>query len=112
MRVYRQGDVVLRQVDSLPKDVKPVRRRLRVSGETGNLHVLEGEYKLYRCGRQLYVVVEEPCRLIHPEHQLILVSPGIYRVERVRSFELADAVARIIEEDDRESMDSIREVFD
>jgi len=57
-------------------------------------------------------VVEEPCRLIHPEHQLILVSPGIYRVERVRSFELADAVARIIEEDDRESMDSIREVFD
>jgi len=42
MRVYRQGDVVLRQVDSLPKDVKPVRRRLRVSGETGNLHVLEG----------------------------------------------------------------------
>ena len=113
MRVYRQGDVMLKQVNSLPKDVRPVRRRLRMCGETGNPHVLEGGYRLYRSGSRLYVVVEEPCRLVHPEHQLILVKPGIYRVERVRSFDLADALAKTMEMDEREHMiESIKEVFD
>jgi len=96
MRVYRQGDVVLKQVNNLPKDVKPVKRRLRIRGETGNPHTLEGGHKLYRSGGRLYVVVEEPCRLIHPEHQLILVKPGIYRVERVRTFNLAEALSSYI----------------
>ena len=113
MRVYRQGDVVLKQVNDLPKDAKPVRRKLRMRGETGNPHVLEGNHKLYRSGGQLYVVVEEPCRLVHPEHQLILVKPGVYRVERVRSFDLANAVAKAIEVEEREyRIGSIREVFD
>ena len=113
MRVYRQGDVVLKQVNNLPKDVKPVSRRLRMRGETGNPHILEGSHKLYRSGSQLYVVVEEPCKLVHPEHQLILVKPGIYRVERVRSFDLADTLAKTMEMDEREHMiESIKEVFD
>ena len=113
MRVYRQGDVVLRQVSSLPKDVRQVKRKLKVSGETGNTHVLEGNHKLYRRGKQLYVVVEEPCKLVHPEHQLILVKPGIYRVERVRTFDLADALAKTMEVEDGEYMiESIRQVIE
>ena len=91
---YRQGDVILHRVKDLPKEARPVRRRLRVRGETGKQHVLEGEYRLYRSGSQLYVVVEAPSKLTHPEHPTILVRPGTYEVRRVRSFELAEALSR------------------
>jgi len=94
MRAYRQGDVVLKQVRRLPEDVKQIKRKLRVSGETGNPHTLEGEYKLYRAGDRLYVVVEAASRLVHPEHSSITVKPGIYEVERVRSFDLANALSK------------------
>ena len=91
---YRQGDVILHRVKGLPKEAKTVRRRLRVRGETGNNHVLEGEHRLYRSGSRLYVVVEAPSKLTHPEHPTILVRPGTYEVRRVRSFELAEALSR------------------
>jgi len=92
MRAYRQGDVVLKQVRKLPEDAKQINRKLRMTGETGNPHVLEGEYKLYRAGGRLYVVVEAVSKLVHPEHSPITVKPGIYEVERVRSFDLAGAL--------------------
>lgn len=88
MDVYRQGDVILRKVDYVPTNVHESGLRtkaIRISGETGHEHVLEGD--VFGNGSfGSYVVLEQPTELKHDEHDNIEIPPGIYRVDSVRDY--------------------------
>jgi hypothetical protein len=84
--VFRQGDVVLRKrakEELFSWDLK-VAERLEVSGETGKTHLLEAPVYRSWNGR-LLVFLDEPKVLQHPDHEPIVIPPGIYEVVRVRS---------------------------
>ena len=95
MRIYRQGDVILRKIEGewisvILQTIKeyPVRAKigdkLIIEGETGNDHELNAPvYDLY--GR-MYVILEKTETLKHPEHQEIEIEPGIYQVDHVRDY--------------------------
>jgi hypothetical protein len=87
--MYRQGDVILEQVqltvDELEKDQRVEKiGRLEIASENGNRHVLNA--RAYNVYGQLYVVVEKPTPLTHPQHPMLIIEPGIYRVRFVRDY--------------------------
>ncbi|MBF0345995.1 MAG: hypothetical protein HQL06_17435 [Nitrospirae bacterium] len=88
-----QGDVVLTKVRKLPIGLNKVEqqggRYIVARGESGNTHAIEGEeIELYEKDGVLYIKSEQPCCLKHEEHKPIEIEPGIYRVRRVREYDV------------------------
>jgi hypothetical protein len=124
-RIYRQGDVLLFQLDEFPSDVGAAsasRGRLVLAhGEaTGHAHVIDdGRASLYLVkrsrrtsvplamsfrtptfpwdGEELILVVDEggPVALAHDEHDSLAVDPGVYRVVRQRQLDLTSLVVPV-----------------
>ena len=97
--VSAQGDVYIRRVGGLPKNVVRVpedKNKVVVAhSETGHNHVMNGgAVEMYRPETHFdfdsWLVVKEPTTLDHQRefdtHESILFEPGIYRVRRQREY--------------------------
>lgn len=87
--MYRQGDVLIVAVDSIPAAVTAVKRTKRgvvlAEGEvTGHAHRIPSRSaKLFRTeedARFMRVMGPAPVRLEHEEHKTVEIPPGQYRV--------------------------------
>jgi hypothetical protein len=98
MLIFRQGDVLLRQVRQLPRKRQPVERVggriVLAEGEaTGHAHaVLDERAELYEHSdrleaRFLRVLAEGGVSLTHDEHATITLPRGTYEVIRQREYE-------------------------
>lgn len=87
MRIFRQGDVILREVEKLPEGkVISETDRLEVSGETGQLHVIEKVKVVQIDWDQYLLTLQEGAVMTHPEHPPLELPPNIVtKVEKVRS---------------------------
>ena len=83
MQLFRQGDVLLRQISGLPSGVEKVNDSVLARGEaTGHSHRIEGG-RVFRTGNgQLLVQVEKEAELVHEEHRQITIPQGTYEVVR------------------------------
>lgn len=104
LRLYRQGDILLVPVDSIPEGTKPLAREngrvVLAHGEvTGHCHaIVEPEVELVGLGDQQLVSAEQAAELyllvngaddvalVHEEHSTISVPPGQYEVRRQREY--------------------------
>lgn len=96
-RMFRQGDVLVVGVDSLPARVSPVAREegriVLAHGEvTGHAHAIWSErvafFREDGSGRGfIQVSGGEPVALTHEEHHTISLDPGTYEVVRQREYE-------------------------
>lgn len=95
MRCFRQGDVLLVEVEHAPSDVTEVSRErgglVLAHGEaTGHAHVISApEAQLVTCeqANELYLLVYgDEAVLEHEEHDPIPLPPGNYRVLRQREY--------------------------
>jgi len=88
--LYRQGDVLLRKVATVPTGGRRLgeHRVVLAEGEaTGHAHVLTGStLVLWAAGEQRYVTLAGPGTLVHEEHGAIAVRPGTYEVVRQREY--------------------------
>lgn len=92
--LYRQGDVLVEQVDAIPGEAEEVAREggriVLAHGEaTGHAHAIASPHAaLLAKGaeRFLRVVGPEPVALDHEEHRRIELPPGLYRVVRQREY--------------------------
>jgi hypothetical protein len=96
MKLYRQGDVLIRQVASLPSDAKPVKNKGRIvlaHGEvTGHAHAIAvreaREFTMADAAgavkRFLSVVSEATVR--HEEHAPITLPAGVYEIVQQREY--------------------------
>jgi hypothetical protein len=93
--MYRQGDVLLREIDELTSDAQPEKdqERARVlvrSEKTGHAHVLS-DGAIYRAagpnGPKTLIELAQPARLIHDEHAALEIPAGIYQLVRQRTYE-------------------------
>ena len=92
-RVYRQGDVMLVEIlheteEGIRRYAREVRDALVIASENGNRHVLNA--RTYNAFGQIYVVVEKPTPMTHPQHPMLIIEPGIYIVEFVRDYALEE----------------------
>ena len=81
-RVYRQGDVIFKEIDEVPSWANKTGDRLVIESESGNSHVLEA--LVYDDGR--YVEVDKPSVVKHPQHRQLTLPVGKYMVYRVRDY--------------------------
>lgn len=89
---YRQGDVLIERVASIPKDAvkqKPKGRIILALGEaTGHHHSVgidDADWWKQGDGTQ-FLQVEEEAAVTHQEHATITLPPGKYRVIRQREY--------------------------
>ncbi len=87
VRIYRQGDVVLKTIKRLPKNSTVTGEKLEVASETGNPHQLKG--KVYMSKGQQYVVLETEATIQHPQHNELRIPAGIYAVSNVHARDYA-----------------------
>lgn len=88
-RMYRQGDILFKKIEKLPKNLIPVRTDVIVRGETGHSHKLvNGQiYRTFGFGiMQLFIKVEKSGRVIHEEHTTLQLPKGFYMVIRQREY--------------------------
>lgn len=87
-RQYRQGDVLLQPIDSIPQTAKPRKGKVVTLAEgelTGHSHTITAprrRLETYESEGVLYLLVKQPVTLEHQEHGGIVVDPGAYMVRR------------------------------
>src|SRR3990167_10919258 len=87
MKIYRQGDVLLREVKSIPETAKRQKRIgavvLALGEVTGHKHqILDEEVDVFvKEDGTMYLQVKSPADLTHEEHGTVVLPPGNY--ERV-----------------------------
>lgn len=95
-KMYRQGDVLIVAVESVPSDLTEVPRTQRgvvlAEGEvTGHAHRIPSRHaSLYRSetdARYLRVMGPAPVQLRHEEHSPVQLPPGNYRVSIHREYQ-------------------------
>jgi hypothetical protein len=94
--IYRQGDVLIQRIGSLPEDRKKLDREngrvVLAHGEvTGHHHSLvDAEVDLYSSPADVGVtfleVREAMVALTHQEHETINLPTGVYKVTRQRQY--------------------------
>lgn len=90
---FRQGDVLVERIRSIPKDVTPVEREagriVLAHGEaTGHAHAIAAPHAalLAKGAERFLRVLEQPVSLDHEEHSRIELPAGLYRVVRQREY--------------------------
>lgn len=90
MALYRHGDLLVADADTLPKDARQLRHLVLAEGElTGHSHrVAERDAALlFEANDGLFLrVTAERATLVHQEHGPIPLPRGLYRVWRQREY--------------------------
>jgi hypothetical protein len=91
MNLYRQGDVLIRQIGSLPtqKATKRENGVLAYGEVTGHAHRVEQlhQAEVVEVGDNLFLRVgEEGVRIVHDEHAPIFLDPGNYQITIQREY--------------------------
>jgi hypothetical protein len=98
MRQYRQGDVLLIEIEQPSRTGKPIdpqdTRVVLARGElSGHAHVIQnsnGQAHLFEGpGDRRYLLMTETGRLQHEEHLAIVLECGWYEVRRQRQYDPA-----------------------
>ena len=101
---YRQGDVLITRVRSIPKAAKAKARDngrvvLAYGEVTGHAHaIVEAEATLFSLlddtQEQLYLEADGTVHLRHEEHAPITIPPGRYRITHQREYQ-PDSIRRV-----------------
>ncbi len=90
---YRQGDVLLIQIEGLPEDARETKpdeehRIVLAYGEvTGHAHAVStAQADLYEAGQDRFLKIQSGASLVHEEHSTIMLDPGTYKIVRQREY--------------------------
>jgi len=106
-RLFAQGDILIEEIGGAPISALGARHgransAIIAEGEaSGHCHRLAGEFVFYRDDAlardipdQLYLghirVGDSKAQLLHEEHAMLTLNPGVYRVRRQRQLEPTD----------------------
>lgn len=86
----RHGDILLKKIKKLPKNVKEIKDKTLAYGEfTGHSHRFmdSGVVKRYEADGKIYLELLQASTLIHEEHKPIPVEKGIYEQIQEREYD-------------------------
>lgn len=93
MNNYRQGDILIKQIDKLPENLKIVNKEnqfvLAEGEQTGHKHLLVAdklEVLQDEKGRY-YFQLKDNATITHEEHKTITILPGIYKVGNEQEYD-------------------------
>ena len=86
-KLYRHGDLLLRQVDEIPESATQLSTNIIAHGENGNTHKLHGSHQVYETpDNQMLFTAEQDVSLKHQEHNTLKISKGNYVVVHEREY--------------------------
>lgn len=103
MKIYQQGDVVLKQINEFPKGEKTQdeltsRKTLALGEATGHYHSFalsdQDGVEVFRILNKIYVNALKPVSLEHQEHKPITLPSGKYEIDIVRETDWLTRVTR------------------
>ena len=79
-KLFRHGDLLIREVSSIPESVIPLSTNIIAEGEkTGHNHELDGPHRVYEdINKDLFFEAKQDIELKHPEHNTIRIPKGNY----------------------------------
>ena len=94
-KLYRHGDLLIRQVDKIPESATQLSTNIIAHGENGNTHKLHGSHQVYgthssqnyRIIEPTYFQAKEDISLKHQEHATLKISKGNYVIIHEREYE-------------------------
>jgi hypothetical protein len=91
VKMYRQGDILLKKIETIPVGVQPSNDDVILRGEaTGHAHRIVNGTIFTRSRfptEEMYVEAKVGAALIHEEHSTIPIEPGFYEVIRQREYD-------------------------
>lgn len=91
MKIYRQGDVLIKRIKAVPQPTAKVRESgILAFGEvTGHCHKVENlnQAEVLECGKDMYLRVSDGgVRIVHDEHNPITLPAGDYQITIQREY--------------------------
>jgi len=87
-RIYRHGDLLIKETKSMPVDSKQLSTKVLAEGETtGHVHELTGQVLVYEKQGKKFFDAKETIHLTHQEHKTIQIDPGTYQVIHEREYD-------------------------
>ena len=86
-KLYRHGDLLIRQVKKIPESATRVFTNIIAHGENGHTHKLHGSHQVFETpDKQIVFQAKQDLSLKHQEHNTIKISKGNYVVVRERQY--------------------------
>lgn len=97
--LFRQGDVLLKRVDTVNGTKTQQGSKVLAYGEvTGHKHVLSGKgVQFFQKNSQVLVSVPDFAELVHEEHEKLTIPKGKYEVVIQREFDLVEGVREVVD---------------
>lgn len=84
--MWRQGDVLIQAVETIPEKTRRLKKPVIASSDsTGHKHQIRDRATatLYQGPVEMFLeVTADEARLVHPEHDAIVLTRGFYRIWR------------------------------
>jgi len=97
--IYRQGDVLLKSIQSIPSNAKRKNLVLAEGEITGHLHqfIDQANVSVYEANNIQFVQVTMDSDLIHDEHETLIVAKGLYEVVQQQEVDLLNEIRKVID---------------
>jgi len=84
-KLYRHGDLLIRQIKKIPESATQLSTSIIAHGENGNTHKLHGSHQVYEMpDKQILFEAKQDLSLKHQEHSMLKISKGNYVVVHER----------------------------
>ena len=94
----RQGDLLIKRIDSLPSRLKEKKDLVILLGEvTAHKHRLQKGKVLLDKNGSIFLNVPESTLIVHEEHKPIKLQKGFYAIIRQREYVMADMVRTVVD---------------
>ena len=100
MKQYRQGDILLKEIEEITgKQIGKTKRVLAEGSSTGHKHILTGNGVVFFeiDNGQIQIYVPNTAKLTHKEHQQITVKKGKYVMVKQREVDLLGVIRQVID---------------
>lgn len=100
MRKFQQGDVLVKEIASLPHDLIVMSsqdgRYVLAHGESGHMHAIEQieDCCVYEKDGMMYMCVDNDVELQHEEHHSQTIAPGLYEIGIVQEYDYFTEMSR------------------
>jgi len=98
-KLFRQGDVMLVEIQELPKNLKEKDNVLALGEVTGHSHRFESKQKIVFQDEegQQFVTLPKSQKLVHEEHQVLEIPKGKYKVVLQREFDIVEGTRQVLD---------------
>lgn len=97
MQLHRQGDLLIQEIEAIPKKAKKSTNMVLLYGEvTGHKHLVQGG-DVYRDGLAMFLNVKDKALIVHEEHKPISLRSGKYAILRQREYVSSDMVRVVVD---------------